>query len=178
MSEAHAHLAFAPSGVGVLYATLWLAAGKDVVGWFIGAKNGGHVASFFVLQDYYSTGETRLFRSVEDDVYGPWVDVRESGDALLPHPPPLSEALSHELVRLQDQFVRHWLFFEGDPQARGEAEALRARGIPVRHVNIRAERLHKLEPAAAVRHYDSPDADRNVLVYLSKRWPLDFEDER
>ncbi|HUP05594.1 MAG TPA: hypothetical protein VMU47_00470 [Caldimonas sp.] len=178
MAQAHVHLAYAPRGVGVVYAVLWLAAGNDVAGWFIGARNGGQVASYFLLQDYYSSRETRFYRSLEDDVYGPWVDVRPSGDAPLPHPPPLSEELCHELVRLQDQFARHWLFFDGDPQAHGEAEALRARGIPVRHVNIRAERIDKLEPAAAVRHYDSPDADRNVLVYLSKRWPLDFEDER
>jgi hypothetical protein len=47
----------------------------------------------------------------------------------------------------------------------------------VRHVNVRADRLDKFRTAAAVWRYDAPAADRNVLLYLSKRWPLDFSAE-
>lgn len=177
MSQAHTHLAYAPRGVGLLYAVLWFAAGDHIYGWFIGAKNGGYIASYFMLQDFFTLRETRLFRSVEDDVYGPWVDVRPSGDLALPHPPPVAEALCHELVRLQDQFIRHWLFFDDDPESREEADALQARELPLRHVNIRASRLNKLRTAPIVWHYDSPDSDMNVLIHLSKRWPLDFEAE-
>lgn len=175
MIQAHNHLAFAPRGVGLLYAVLWFAVDDDIFGWFMGAKDGGHIASYFMLQDYFSMRDTRLFRSVEDDVYGPWVDVRPSGDMQLPHPPPVPEELCHELSRLQDQFIRHWLFFDDDAEARAEADALNARELPVRHVNIRASRLDKLSTAPAVWHYDSPGTDRNVLIHLSKRWPLDFE---
>jgi hypothetical protein len=177
MSQAHTHLAYAPRGVGLLYAVLWFAAKDDIYGWFIGAKDGGQIASYFMLQDYFSLRETRLFRSVQDDVYGPWVDVRSSGDWQLPHPPPVPEDVCHELNRLQDQFVRHWLFYDDDPAAREEANALHARQLPLRHVNIRASRLDKLHTAPAVWRYDSAGADRNVLIHLSKRWPLDFEAE-
>lgn len=156
---------------------MWFAVGDDIHGWFIGAKNGGHVASYFMLQDYFSLRETRMFRSLEEEVRGRCAEVRRTGEEEeLPHPP-VPEAVSHELNRLQDQFVRHWLFFDDDPQADEEAQALNGRELPVRRVNIRASRLDKLQAAPAVWRYDSPDADRNVLIYLSKRWPLDFDAE-
>ena len=63
-------------------------------------------------------------------------------------------------------------------QARDEAEALHARELSVRHVNIRASRLDKLHTVIAnVQASPAPEADANVLVYLSKRWPLDYEAE-
>lgn len=177
MSQAHAHLAYAPRGAGLLYAVLWFAQEEHVFGWFIGSKDGGHLASYFMLQDYFSARETSLFRSVDDDVYGAWVHVRADGDLALPHPPPVPQAVAHELNRLQDHFVRHWLFFDDDANALDEAKALHARELSVRHVNIRAARMDKLRTGAAVWRYDSPNADMNVLLYLSKRWPLDYEAE-
>jgi hypothetical protein len=179
MSQAHSHLAYAPRGPGLLYAVTWFSDGDDVYGWFIGARDGGHLASYFMLQDYYSTRDTAFHRSVEDDVLGKWLRVHDDrrGGTVHADAPPVPEALRHELNRLQDQFVRHWLFFDDDPAAQAEAEALRARELPVRHVNVRADRLDKFRTAAAVWRYDAPAADRNVLLYLSKRWPLDFSAE-
>jgi hypothetical protein len=176
MSQAHVHLAYAPRGPGLLYAVMWFAVADDILGWFIGARDGEHVASYFVLQDYYSSKETRFFRSLEDDVRGSWAEVRASG-AEEPSPSPVPEDASHELNRLQDAFVRHWLFFDDDPEAGAEGEALRQRELPVRHANIRASQLDKLQTGAAVWHHDSPDTDRSVLIHLSRRWPLDFEAE-
>ncbi|HUG26353.1 hypothetical protein [Piscinibacter sp.] len=175
MSQAQVHLAYAPRGVGLLYAVMWFAVGDHVYGWCIGSKDGGHLAFYFMLQDYFAHGETHLYRSVEDDVYGAWVEARPAGDMVLPHPPPVPEAVCHELNRLQDQFVRHWLFFDDDPLVDDEAQAMRARELSVRHVNIRASRLDKLATAAAVWRFNSPDADAQVLDFLSRRWPLDFD---
>lgn len=177
MIEAHVHLAYAPRGVGLLYAVQWFAKGDHIYGWFIGSKDGGHRAHYFMLQDYFSLRDTHFFRSAENDVYGAWVDVRRTGEFALSHPPPVPDALCHELNRLQDQFVAHWLFFDDDPASADEAAALRSRTLPVRHVNIRASRLDKLRTAPAVWRFDSPDADVNVLNHLSKRWPLDYEAE-
>ncbi|MCW5657250.1 MAG: hypothetical protein KIT60_06080 [Burkholderiaceae bacterium] len=174
MSQAHTHFAYAPRGVGVLYAVMWFAEGDHVYGWFIGARNGGHLASYFMLQDYYAARDTAFFRSAQDDVSGDWILVHEHG-APVSHSSPVPETVRHELSRLQDRFVRHWLFFDDDAQSRAEAEALRARELPVRHINMRPDRLEKFRTAAAVWHYDSPEADRNVLAWLSKRWPLDYE---
>jgi hypothetical protein len=175
VSQAHTHFAYAPRGVGVLYAAMWFAERDDVYGWFVGAKNGGHLACYFMLQDYYAARDTAFYRSVEDDVLSDWVHVHSGGERMPLPSPPVPETVRHELNRLQDRFVHHWLFFDDNPESSQEAEALRARELAVRHVNIRAARLDKFRTAAAVWHYDSPEADRNVLVWLSKRWPLDYE---
>jgi hypothetical protein len=157
----------------LLYAVLWFDEGKDVFGWYIGARDGEPRAAYFVLQDYYSAGRTRLLSSVQDDMYGPWVEAGPSGDLAVPHPPPVPESLRHELVRLQDQFIRHWLFFADDPEAHEEARNVAARELAVGAVCIHPARLGKLRTAAAVWRYDAPGADLNVLIELSKRWPLD-----
>ena len=174
MTQPHAHLAYAPRGAGLLYAVMWIAVGDDVYGWFIGSKDGETLASYFMLQDYFAARDTGFFRSLQDDVVGDWVDVRGDGEFPLAHVP-VPEPVRHELNRLQDQFVRHWLFFDDDPAAVHEAAALRARELPVRHVNIRESRLDKLRTAPAVWRHDASEADINVLIYLSKRWPLDFD---
>jgi hypothetical protein len=173
MIESHAHLAYAPRGAGLLYAVLWFVDGPSVYGWYIGARDGVAEASYFVLPDYYVAKADVLYRSLENDLRGPWVEVAEDGETEIPHPPPVPEALCHELARLQDEFVRHWLFFDDDPEAAALGAELNARELPMRHVNIRPSRLAKLSVAPAVWRYDAPGADRNVLVRLSRRWQLD-----
>jgi len=173
MIEARTHLAYAPSGAGLLYAVLWFADGSDIYGWYIGTRDGVPEASYFMLPKYYADQPDVLYRSVHDDVFGHWVEIGPRGATQLPHPPPVPQALCHELSRLQDEFVRHWLFFDDDPEAEAEVHELHARRLPLRHVNIRASRLGKLQTAPAIWRYDSPGADANVLVHLSRRWPLD-----
>ena len=173
MIEAHAHLAYAPRGAGLLYGVLWFAVGPSIYGWYIGLRDGLPEASYFTLLDYYAAKPAVLYRSIEDELHGPWVQVTEQGESELPHPPPVPQALCHELARLQDEFIRHWLFFDDDPDSETQARALHERHLSVRHVNIRPSRLGKLQPAPAVWRYDAPGADLNVLVHLSQRWPLD-----
>ena len=173
MIEAKTHLAYAPRGAGLLYAVLWFADEPTIYGWYIGSRDGVHEASFFVLPDYYAANPNVLYRSVEDDLYGPWVQVTDRGESELPHPPPVPQELRHELARLQDGFIRHWLFYDDDPGSEAEAHALKVRELSVRHVNIKASRLNKLRISPAVWRYDAPGADQNVLVRLSQRWPLD-----
>lgn len=178
MIQAHAHLGFAPRGVGLLYGLLWFPHGNDVLGWYIGAIDGGYVAAYFVLQDYYVDAPTRFLRSAQNDLHGPWLQsAAQGGDLTVPHPPPVPEALCHELVRLQNEFVRHWLFYGDDPEAQGEADALRARELSVRAVNVQAARLNKFHTGAAEWRYDAPGADTGVLADLSALWPLDYQVE-
>lgn len=173
MIEANAHLAYAPRGAGLLYALLWFADGRSIYGWYIGSHDGLPEASYFALPDYYDPSKAVvLCRSTEDDLDGPWMQVDDRGESELPHPP-VPQALHHELARLQDEFIRHWLFFDDDPDGAEQARALNARGLPVRHVNIKASRLGKLKTAPAVWRYDAPGVDLNVLLRLSQRWPLD-----
>jgi hypothetical protein len=172
MIEPHVHLAYAPRGAGVLYAALWFDEGADVFGWFIGERDGEYRASYFMLQDYYSQRATRLYLSVDDDVQGAWVDCQWGRERRI-DACPVPEPLRHELSRLQDQFIRHWLFFRDDPVAQDEVRELNARELAVRQVNIRAVRLGKFHKGAAVWRHDSPHADANVLTYLAQRWPLE-----
>jgi hypothetical protein len=127
-----------------------------------------------MLEHYYSTAETVCYRSVEDDVYGPWVVASTKGETRIDRPVPVPEAVCHELERLQDAFVREWLFFEDDPAHAAEAAALRARELPVLAVNVRPGKLGKLGTGAPVWTYTSPGADLRPVVFLSHRWPLDY----
>ena len=154
---------------------LWFAVGPSIYGWYIGLRDGLREASYFTLLDYYAVKPAALYRSVEDELHWPWVQIAEQGEGGLPHPhpPPMPQVLCHELVRLQDEFIRHWLFFDDDPDSETQACALHERQLSVRHVNIKPSRLGKLRIARAVWRYDAPGADLNVLVHLSQRWPLD-----
>ena len=40
MIEAHAHLAYAPRGAGLLHGVLWSAVGPSNYGWYIGLRDG------------------------------------------------------------------------------------------------------------------------------------------
>lgn len=174
MIEPKVHLAYAPRGAGVLYAVLWFADGSDVYGWYAGNRGGLAEASYFAMPGYYAARGPVLYRSAEDDLDGPWVESDGASAAPLSHSP-VPQALHHELARLQDGFVRHWLFFDTDADAAQQAALLNARELPVRHLNVRADHLGKLHTAPAVWRYDTPGADQNVLVHLSRRWPLDEE---
>ena len=173
MIEPHVHLAYAPFGPGLLYAVLHFHRAGAIYGWFVGGRDGEFVASYFALLDYYRPRDSAFYRSAEDDVRGPWLQVDAGVES--PAPSPLPEDVARELARLQHEFIRHWLFFGDDParEAQAEAAALRERGLAVRGVNIRASRLDKLRAAPAVWRYDSPTADVNVAIELSQRWPLD-----
>ena len=134
MIESHVHLAYAPRGAGVLYAVLWFAQQRDVYGWYIGSRGGVAEASYFMLPGYYSERGGTLYRSLQDDVYGPWAETRAGRTSGLPHPP-VAEPLVHDLARLQDEFVRHWLFFDDEPGNQAEVRALAEHRLPLRHVN-------------------------------------------
>jgi hypothetical protein len=173
MVQAHGHLGYAPQGAGLLYAVLWFSHHDDVFGWFIGARQGEPLAAYFKIEDYHTPAGGRFLRSAQDDIYGPWIEATGQGDIALPHLGPVPEDLCHELVQLQDHFIRHWLFFADDPEAGEQAAALRTRGLTVRAVNVRADRLDKFDTSADEWRYDAPGADTGVLIRLSQRWPLD-----
>lgn len=180
MVQAHVHLACAPHGAGLLYALLWFDHGSDVYGWFMGARGDAFPGAYFKLESYRRASGMRFLRSAQDDVYGAWVEATAQGETAVLHPPPVPEELCHELARLQDRFIRHWLFFADDPDdldGAAQAEALRARGWPVRAVNVRADRLGKLDSGGPVWRYDAPGADLGLLVELSRLWPLDHRVE-
>jgi hypothetical protein len=152
----------------------WFVKKSDVYGWFTGAKGREHPARFFMLEHYYATRETCCYLSAEDDLYGQWLQATEASPFGIVCPVPVPGALCPELDRVQDAFVQEWLWFEGDHRQAEEAAALRRHELPARALNIRASRLNKLLRGPMVWDFWTPGADRNVAVYLSQHWPLDY----
>ena len=169
--EAHSYLAYSPRGAGLASALFYLAADDNVYGWYTGACSYAFPAAYFTLEDFYSTRATLFYRSLEDDVYGPWVvDYTPiTTEARCPVPQPLC----HELQRLQGAFVQEWLFFDDDEKA---AEAYRKLGLPVQGTNVRADQLHRLDQRQPTWVYAAPGIDLNVVAYLKRSWPLDDKD--
>ena len=176
MVEPHVHLVYAPRGPGVMCAAFWSDSGTDLYGWFTGARADEHPAHFFLLENYYSVAPTVCYCSREDDVRGTWVKAARGDGALVTEldRPVLAENLCHEVERLQDAFVREWLFYRDDAGTDADAAALRARELPVMALNIRATKLARLQTSAAVWTYTSPGADLNVITFLARHWTLDY----
>lgn len=173
MIEPDVYVAYAPRGPGVMCALLSTEVKRSVYGWYVGSCAGEYPSRFFVFEDYYSAKKPCLYLSVEDDVYGAWIRREAAIDFPIGTPAPMPEELTHELERAQDVFIHEWLFFADEPGTDAQARAYAARELSVQPVNIRADRLNKLNTDAAVWTYASPSCDLNLIRTLSKRWPLD-----
>ena len=173
MIEPTVHLAYAPRGAGLLCALFWFTKDDHVYGWFTGAKAHEFPAAFFMLEHYYSTRETVCYRSAQNDVYGNWLVATTARASPIDRPVPVPEPLCHQLERMQDAFVREWLF-AADAEHEPEAAALRARELPLAALNIRPAKLNKLAAGAPTWTYSSSGADAHIVLYLSRRWPLDY----
>lgn len=174
MIEPLVYIAYAPRGPGVMCAMLYIEVKRSVHGWYVGSRGGEYPGQFFVLEDYYSTANTCLYLSVEDDVYGPWIRREVALDVPIGGPAPMPEELTHELEHAQDAFIREWLFYADEPRSARQARAYAAHDLPVQPVNIRADRLNKLDAGDVVWTYAAPGCNRNVVRTLSKRWSLDY----
>jgi hypothetical protein len=172
--EPSVHLAYAPRGAGVLCAMFWFVEKSDVYGWFTGARGLEHPAHFFMLEHYYATRDTVCYLSAADDVYGAWTMATKRAASGIDRPVPVNADLCPELDRLQDAFVREWLFFESDTLHAQEAAALQERELPVLPLNIRASRLSRFTRDGPVWACWTPGADTHVVGYLAQRWPLDY----
>lgn len=165
------YISYAPGNSGSLFALLYFEDGADIHGWHIEARSVYFSAAFFMVENFYATRTPRLYRSVEDDVYGAWT---------IDNPPaphehircPLPESVAHELERMQSQFVDEWLFFRNDGDISAEAEAYAARGWPVQEVNIRSRRVARLQRQNSHCVYVPPGIDLNVVQLLRKYWRL------
>ena len=169
--QAHGILRYAPRGAGLTAAAACLTVGKHVYGWYIGAVGQSFAAAFFALEDFYSSRPTRFFRSVEDDLYGPWVE--QSSPGVVDARNPVPDTLAHELARLQSAFIAEWLFFADVPEAAAEIAAYERLGLPVREVNIQSRQFDKFDRTQPVWRFALPGTDLNLIEYLARCWTLD-----
>jgi len=156
-----------PDKPGHVFAVLYVESSDDIHGWHIEAKNRYFSAAFLSIENFYTKRGTHLYRSVQDDVYGPWtIDYPPAGDRIRC---PVPDTVCHELERLQSNFVNDWLFFKEDPHSAAEQQAYSALGLPVEDVNIKSRRMHRLDRN---RTCMSAGADLNVVDMLRKYWRL------
>ena len=173
--EAASYLAYTPRGAGVLCALFYFEEDKHIFGWYTGSQEGEFPATFFMLENFFSSQQTIFYRSQEDDVYGTWLkhtpgsDVPVEGRELVP------DSACHELERLQFAFIREWLFYADDDVAEKECAEYRDQGLPVQAVNIRSRKLNKLDKSDLIWTYATATVDMNVISFLMRHWPLDHD---
>ncbi|WP_420476433.1 hypothetical protein [Noviherbaspirillum sp. ST9] len=168
--QSRIYISYSPDKAGSVFALFYCESGDDLCGWHIETRETYFSAAFFMIENYYADHDMRLYRSVEDDVHGPWT---------IDHPPtrnqircPLTESQLHELERMQSQFVADWLFFGDDEHIESELAAYQVQGLPVYWANIRWRRLQRLRKHGMQWTHASPGTDANVVEFLRKYWRL------
>jgi len=168
------YLAYAPRGVGVMCALFYILVGKDVYGWWIGARDGEFAPAFFMLEGFFTREDTVFYATRGSDLYGGWVFDYSAPHPELDKPVEIDREVGHQLEQMQSAFADEWLFFDGDRHVEDELAAYTRDDLVVQVVNIRNARFHKFDQTDLVWSYVSPGFDRDVLNYLMDHWPLDF----
>jgi hypothetical protein len=158
MQTARIFLCYAPRA-GLRCALAYLARGHDVCGWFIGPGEGRWESAYFLLEDFYTSRETRYVAVPESELHSRWTR---------------DEAMCHELARMQETFAREWLFYRDDPDAVRDQAAYEGDELALGDVNIRHDRLNRLSKLQANWTLYSRDFEHPVLKFLSAHWPLDY----
>jgi hypothetical protein len=165
-----AYISYSPAKLGSVFALFYFEAGTDIYGWHIESRNLYFSAAFFMIEKFYAAGVPRLYRSMQDDVYGHWIsDFPPAPDQIRS---PIPEAIGHELERLQSRFVEEWLFFKNDAPNDPEFHEYQSIGLPINEVNIKARRLHRLQKNGLSWTYTQPGTDPNIIQLLRKYWRL------
>lgn len=164
------YISFSPGKPGSVFALFYFEAGKDLHGWHIEARNQYFSAAFFMVENFYANRSPCLYRSIEDDVYGPWItDYPPARDDIRC---PVPESVGHELERLQSRFVEEWLFFKEDDHIEAELAYYQEHGLPIHEVNIKSRRLHRFQKQGANWIHASAGTDLNIVQLLKKYWRL------
>lgn len=152
-------VAYAPQGPGLRCAMFYFAAGDDLWGWFTGVQGSVLVADYFRVAGFHALREPRFCAVDIAGLNGRWTEDR---------------AICAELARLQEQFVRDWLFYRSARDAPSQLAAYERATLPVGEVNLRFERLGKLTRTLPDWTYCSAAFEPAVLNWLGSRWPLDY----
>lgn len=164
------YISYSPGKLGSIFALFYFESGDDIYGWHIEARSLYFSAAFFMVEHFYANRSPRLYRSVQDDVYGPWtIDYPPTKDEIRC---PVPESVGHELERIQSRFVEEWLFFRNDLDIEAEAASYQTYGLPVQEVNIKPRRLQRLHKEGPTWTYTLPGIDLNVVQLLRKYWRL------
>jgi hypothetical protein len=174
MSTPQSALAYAPRGVGLAYAIVYIKKELDIYGWWIGARGADMHSAYFRLEDFYTTTGTTFHASAGSDLSGGWQVDLTSGRPQEIDPVAVESGLVQELERVRDTFAAEWLTFESDRDCAREGQAYREAELAHGTVNIRFKKLNKLDKQGALWRYYSQDFESVVGDYLGLRWPLDY----
>jgi hypothetical protein len=174
MMTPQVHLAYAPRGVGLAYAVVYLKKAPDIYGWWIGAVGADTASAYFRLEGFYDRAGTTFYATNGSDLYGGWCFDLTSGQSQRIEPVAVESDWTHELEQMQDAFAAEWLVFERDHEADREADAYRDAELSHGRVNIRFAKLNKLVKKDPLWRYFSRDFESAVADYLGRRWPLDY----
>lgn len=174
MSTPQAALGYAPRGVGLAYAVVYVQKQPDVYGWWIGARGADMHSAYFRLEDFYTTTGTTFLASAGSDLQAGWQIDLTSGLPRDIDPVAVEAGVVQELEQVRDRFAGEWLVFPTDRDFAREEQAYREAELGHGTVNIRFRKLNKLDKQGALwRHY-SKNFESVVFDYLGRRWPLDY----
>jgi len=160
------HVHYSPVKPGFVSAMFYIESETDVYGWYAEARGRHFSAAFFMVENFYTKRDTALYRSLEDDVYGPWmIDMPAAENEVRC---PLPEPVRHELERMQSQFVEEWLFFENDPAVTAELAASRQQQMPILALNIKSKKFKRLEKNGVAFEHSTPGSNPSVLDFVQK----------
>lgn len=164
------YISYSPANQGSVFALLCLESAGNILGWHIEARSAYFSAAYFMMENYYVADIPTVYRSTEDDVYGPWtIDYPPARGAIRC---PVPDNAMHELESLQSKFVEEWLFFEDDPGFDPEIAAYQELGIGIHGVNIKSHRLTRLNKENSNWTYQTPALDINIVKLVKKYWRL------
>lgn len=172
MPAPQVYIAYSPRGAGLRCALVYRRAPRDVYGWFTGARNGGRIARYFLLDDFEHPSSTRFF-ATDDPMAGLKREYSPRSVELDP-PASLDEALSHELVRMQDAFEHEWLCYRDDPAAAEEFAQYGRAELAAGDVALRYRLMNRLDHGGATWTFYSPGCEASVVGYLLRHSPLDY----
>lgn len=164
------YISYSPVKLGSVFAVFYFESGNDIYGWHIEARSHYFSAAFFMMDHFYASQPSSLYRSIEDDVYGPWtIDYPPTKDFMRC---PMPESIGHELERMQSEFIEEWLFFKNDPGIDSELAAYAEHDLPLHTVGIKTKRLHRLDKRYATWTHVTPGVNLNIVELLRKYWRL------
>lgn len=159
--DRHVFIAYAPRGIGLRCAVVYLAAGRDAYGWFTGPRLDLTVASrYFLLENFYSAGSVRREEVDQAALHSGWS---------------LGEARRHELARLQDGFAREWLCYRTDAWAASDFEAYARAELAAGDVAVRFGRLAVFSRLQPNWTFYSRGFEHSMLRQLARTWPLEYQ---
>lgn len=160
MQNPSVFIAYAPRGAGLRCLVGYLTSARDVYGWFTGLRHDRSIASsYFLLDGLFAASPVRYDTVDAAALHSRW---------------PLDEARRHEAAALQQLLTGEWLFYRHDACAAAELDAYARAELAVGELNLRFERLAKLDKRQPNWTYYSPGFQRTVLRHLAARWPLEY----